>query len=249
MTGAKDDKQKPMPRLVLSTMARALLEVSKVATFGAEKYSPDNWLKVDNGLERYTDAKDRHRLEGAISEYDSESGLLHAAHEAWNALAALELKLRAAGAVTESDWPSEDHIESVGRNGNDGEAIKINTEVNCWCADCNVPIVMFGQPSEIIEEQQKDSLCPQCGDKRCERAKHHDNECSAKKKYRDLEKPETWKRGDIVNLYEGVATTCVELDSVAPDFGLIYWVDKKDVMKACEIPAHIRNVQSVEARS
>ena len=117
MTGIKDDKQKPMPRLVLGTMARALLEVSKVATFGAEKYSADNWLKVENGLDRYTDAKDRHRLEGAISEYDSESGLLHAAHEAWNALAVLELKLRASGAVTESDWPSEEHIESAGQNG------------------------------------------------------------------------------------------------------------------------------------
>ena len=108
MTGIKDDKKKPMPRLLLGTMARALLEVSKVATFGAEKYSPDNWLKVENGLERYTDAKDRHRLEGAISDYDSESGLLHAAHEAWNALAVLELKLRAADAVTESDWPADD---------------------------------------------------------------------------------------------------------------------------------------------
>ena len=108
MTDTKDDKQKPMPRLVLGVMARALLEVSKVATFGAKKYSPDNWLKVENGLERYTDAKDRHRLEGAISEYDSESGLLHAAHEAWNALAVLELKLRAADAVTESDWPADD---------------------------------------------------------------------------------------------------------------------------------------------
>ena len=120
MTGTKDDKQKPMPRLVLGTMARALLEVSKVATFGAEKYSPDNWLKVENGLERYTDAKDRHRLESAISDYDSESGLLHAAHEAWNALAVLELKLRAADAVTESDWPTDDRIDNIGQNGNDG---------------------------------------------------------------------------------------------------------------------------------
>lgn len=143
MTGTKDDKQKPMPRLVLGTMARALLEVSKVATFGAEKYSPDNWLKVENGLDRYTDAKDRHRLEGAISEYDSESGLLHAAHEAWNALAVLELKLRAAGVVTESDWPSEEHIESVGRYG---------------------------------------------------------NECSAKKQYRDLEKPWEWQIGDYAEV-------------------------------------------------
>lgn len=94
MTGLKFDDDKPEPRLVLGTMARAILAVSQVATFGAKKYSADNWLKVENGMSRYIDAKDRHRLEGAINECDADSGLLHAAHEAWNALAVLELKLR-----------------------------------------------------------------------------------------------------------------------------------------------------------
>lgn len=35
-----------------------------------------------------------HRLRGAIEERDPDSGLLHAAREAWNALAVLELMLR-----------------------------------------------------------------------------------------------------------------------------------------------------------
>ena len=196
MTGTKDDKQKPMPRLVLGTMARALLEVSKVATFGAEKYSPDNWLKVENGLDRYTDAKDRHRLEGAISEYDSESGLLHAAHEAWNALAVLELKLRAADAVTESDWPTEERIENIGQNGNDGAVY----ESQCWCEKCNTRTFTLPGTGQTVEVRTMMPLCPQCGDNRCERAKHHDNECSAKKKYRDLEKPWEWQIGDYAEV-------------------------------------------------
>lgn len=75
-------------------MARAILSVSEVATFGAKKYSADNWLLVDDSMSRYTDAKDRHRLQGSYEATDKESGLLHAAHEAWNALAVLELKLR-----------------------------------------------------------------------------------------------------------------------------------------------------------
>lgn len=94
MKGTKHDTEKPRPSLVLDVMALALIEVSKVATFGAKKYSDNNWLMVDDGIKRYTDAKDRHRLEGAICTHDDDSGLLHAAHEAWNALAVLELKLR-----------------------------------------------------------------------------------------------------------------------------------------------------------
>ena len=101
----------------------------------------------------------------------------------------------AAAFKSEPEWPTDDRIDVIGQNGNDGK---------------------------IYE-------------------------------YRDLEKPETWKRGDIVKLYEDVATTYVELDSVSTDLGLLYWVlywvDQNDVMKACKIPAHIRNVQSVEARS
>ena len=96
MNGTKHDTEKPRPSLVFDAMALALLEISKVATFGAKKYSDDNWLIVEDGIKRYTDAKDRHRLLGAICAHDDDSGLLHAAHEAWNALAVLELKLRKA---------------------------------------------------------------------------------------------------------------------------------------------------------
>lgn len=92
--GVKYDQGKPRPDLILGTMARAVLEVSKVAAFGAEKYSDDNWLLVDQKEKRYRDAKGRHMLLGAIERVDADSGLSHLAHEAWNALALLEIHLR-----------------------------------------------------------------------------------------------------------------------------------------------------------
>lgn len=93
--GAKLDQGKPMVSLVLGGFARALMEVAKVGTFGAKKYTPNGWMSVANGIDRYSDAKARHQLYEAMGEeHDPDSGLLHAAHEAWNALAVLELKLR-----------------------------------------------------------------------------------------------------------------------------------------------------------
>lgn len=92
--GAKLDAGKVRPSLILSDMARAILAVAEVGTFGANKYSDGGWQYVQDGIKRYRDAMDRHRLRGAIEERDPDSGLLHAAHEAWNALAVLELMLR-----------------------------------------------------------------------------------------------------------------------------------------------------------
>lgn len=101
MTGKKYDEGKIRAGLVLGDFAAALEAVSLVGTFGAQKYSDSNWLMVDNAQERYDDAMLRHWLEDKISTtsgkgsgYDSESGILHIAHVAWNALAVLELELR-----------------------------------------------------------------------------------------------------------------------------------------------------------
>ncbi len=147
--GIKHDNGKPRPDLIFSAMARALLEVSKVATMGAEKYDDDNWLLVDDAIKRYRDAKCRHMLLGAIEPHDNESGLAHLAHEAWNALAVLELHLRKLETLAEDlgnaqekdgwtpgeieaaafrkscdsaevEWPDESRIDVIGQNGNDG---------------------------------------------------------------------------------------------------------------------------------
>ena len=77
-------------------MADALLYVIKIATDGAAKYSEGGWLKVDNGAIRYEDADLRHLLKRFIGEsHDSDSNALHLGHEAWNALAKLQLHLDA----------------------------------------------------------------------------------------------------------------------------------------------------------
>lgn len=92
--GAKLDVGKNRLGLVLYGFARALEAVGRVGTFGADKYSPDGWVSVPDGVNRYTDALYRHLLAEAREDLDDESGLLHAAHAAWNALARLDLMLR-----------------------------------------------------------------------------------------------------------------------------------------------------------
>lgn len=92
--GVKLDAGKEPMRLIMHAMPRALLEVGKVGAHGAEKYSENGWLEVLDGIPRYTDAMFRHALREGIAKLDDESGLLHAAHVAWNALARLELMLR-----------------------------------------------------------------------------------------------------------------------------------------------------------
>lgn len=72
-------------RLILHSMPRALLAIGEVANHGAVKYSPDGWLRVPNGLERYTDALMRHVVGEGIEEADSDSGLLHASQAVWAA--------------------------------------------------------------------------------------------------------------------------------------------------------------------
>jgi hypothetical protein len=92
--GAKDDNHKPRLDLVLGDFHRALWEVGKVGTFGANKYCDRGWHEVENGRERYASALLRHYLRFKNGEhFDNESNLLHLAHLAWNALAILQLEL------------------------------------------------------------------------------------------------------------------------------------------------------------
>ena len=92
--GSKLDHGKVKVRLLFNDFPRALLAVSRIATFGADKYTEHGWIEVPNGIDRYDDAKDRHILYGAIDPIDPDSGELHLAHQAWNCLACLELTLR-----------------------------------------------------------------------------------------------------------------------------------------------------------
>lgn len=96
--GAKLDAGKPRLGLVLMGFSNALRLVGEVGTYGADKYTDGGWLQVQKGAERYTDAMFRHLLSEAstaeLEANDAESGLPHAAHAAWNALARLELMIQ-----------------------------------------------------------------------------------------------------------------------------------------------------------
>ena len=91
MNGVKYDKNKPDMYLL---PPRALLEVGKVLTYGANKYSPDNWRKLDSLQERYTSAALRHILaDMAGEENDEETEMSHLAHAICCLLFKLEDKL------------------------------------------------------------------------------------------------------------------------------------------------------------
>lgn len=107
--GVKLDADKIQAGLLLD-FSRALKAVAEVGTFGAKKYTREGWRHVPNSIERYTDAMCRHLIDEKISPTDAESGLHHAAHMAWNALARLELMLSEAQAQAAGQQP-KDYIE------------------------------------------------------------------------------------------------------------------------------------------
>jgi hypothetical protein len=76
--GMKHDQEKPRYDLLPPI---AIDELAKVLTFGAEKYAPNSWQLVENGIERYRAALLRHTFAMQAGElYDTESGLSHAGH-------------------------------------------------------------------------------------------------------------------------------------------------------------------------
>lgn len=94
--GAKLDSGKsPVVRGAIQYFPRALKAVAIVSQKGAEKYSWRGWEDVPDGFQRYSDALGRHLTDESLSDYDEDTGCLHAAQVAWNALARLELMLSA----------------------------------------------------------------------------------------------------------------------------------------------------------
>lgn len=74
--GIKHNEGKLMCRLIDPLV---IVELAKVLTYGADKYSPENWKKVDR--EEYISAMWRHWLNYLSGEEkDQESGLDHLSH-------------------------------------------------------------------------------------------------------------------------------------------------------------------------
>ncbi len=95
MSGVKYDTGKADMGLLFVEVPYALEETSKALQMGSEKYGVGNWLKVENGEERYLSALIRHLTAYHQGEkLDKESGLSHLAHAAVNALFILDLETR-----------------------------------------------------------------------------------------------------------------------------------------------------------
>lgn len=95
--GLKYDNGKLLAGIPIQDFPRALKAIAEIGTYGAKKYKRSSWHTVEDGRQRYEDAMNRHYIELNIhgkNSLDEESGLLHLAHFAWNALAILELHLR-----------------------------------------------------------------------------------------------------------------------------------------------------------
>lgn len=90
-----DGGKSPVYRGGFAYFPRAIRAVAAVSDFGAAKYAWDGWRDIPDGLNRINNALGRHILDEAAGEtHAPDSGHLHAAHIAWNALARLELMLQ-----------------------------------------------------------------------------------------------------------------------------------------------------------
>ena len=95
--GIKNNQNKPQISLLFKQFPKALEAVAKCSEYGHQKYKETdedylNFKRVDGGSKAYADAGLRHRtfVEKTL---DEDSGLPHAWHIAWNALAELQLIL------------------------------------------------------------------------------------------------------------------------------------------------------------
>ena len=89
--GIKYDSAKPRMNLL---PPKAIMEVAKVLTFGAEKYDAENWRKLDDLQNRYTAGALRHifaHMDG--EQLDPETNLSHLAHALCCLLFKLEIEL------------------------------------------------------------------------------------------------------------------------------------------------------------
>ena len=104
-SGIKYDSEKPKMNLL---PPKAIVEISKVLTFGAEKYDAENWRKLDDLQNRYTAGALRHifaHMDG--EELDPETNLSHLAHAMCCLLFKLEIELENAKIEEEKSRETE----------------------------------------------------------------------------------------------------------------------------------------------
>jgi hypothetical protein len=109
--GVKHDEDKPKFSLMKPD---ALMEMVAVLTYGAKKYSPDNWKHLENARQRYFDAANRHLWQWyGGEEKDPESGLHHLAHAMSSLMFLMQMDIDAQESlpyvptVNQRDWVEE----------------------------------------------------------------------------------------------------------------------------------------------
>tara|TARA_X000001388_G_scaffold48075_1_gene34438 strand:- start:26 stop:457 length:432 start_codon:yes stop_codon:yes gene_type:complete len=101
--GIKHDSKKPKMNLL---PPKAIVEVAKVLTFGAQKYGAENWKELEDLQNRYLAGALRHifaHMDG--EQLDPETGLSHMAHALCCLLFKLEIELE--NAKIEEEEPRE----------------------------------------------------------------------------------------------------------------------------------------------
>lgn len=91
----KFDGGKYDPAIFDVDLVEAKLALIDVLNYGANKYSRGSWRSITPFFERYSAARDRHNISHSLGEMrDPESGLLHLAHSATNAMFLLDNHLK-----------------------------------------------------------------------------------------------------------------------------------------------------------
>ena len=127
MDGVKYDGEKPKMHLL---PPKAINEVAKVLTFGAQKYDEENWRKLEDLQSRYSSGALRHIFAHLDSEdLDPESGLSHLAHAICCLLFKLEIELE--NAKIEEEKPREvDFTEHSARDQSNESDLFYNKSYN-----------------------------------------------------------------------------------------------------------------------
>lgn len=99
MQGLKFSNDKPKLHLLFRQFPNAIQEIVKLSEYGHNKYIEgdedyQNFSRVENPDTAYIDAELRHLCDMYSKDIKDESGFIHKAHKAWNALADLELTLK-----------------------------------------------------------------------------------------------------------------------------------------------------------
>lgn len=166
MESKKNDRQDGKVMMELLPF-RELEEIAKVFTAGAKKYGKNTWQNLPDGYERYKGALLRHLTEiEKGNEIDEDTGCMHAAQVAINAIFMLHFKMNEReNVMILSEEEKKDAHKSFDRNVGEtfsfkGDILRVKNATDgckgCYflCGDCSGDVInIIGQ---CKKDQRKD---------------------------------------------------------------------------------------------